>query len=318
MQAVLLILLGLLAVTAVWLALGAVKTRKLAAEARASVPQAGERMDVSGGAIHYLDLGPREAPVLVMIHGLGGQMHHFTYAMTGLLEDDFRLIVIDRPGCGYSLRDDEAQAALTEQARMIWEMLDRLGVTRPVLVGHSLGGAVSLGMAVQRPAETGALALLAPLTHPNTAASPAFDGLNQPNRRMRHLLARTWAVPMARRTAIETLTEVFRPEPWPADFLDRGGASLGLRPEAFLASVEDYMASAGIGAIAAQYDSALTMPGGVLFGSGDALLDPQEQGAAMTAHGLEFTALPDRGHMIPITAPADCATFVRRIAGRLG
>lgn len=316
MQVVLVILVVLIAAAGILMVIGARKTRAMAAEAVQLVPQAGDIARVPGGAIHYLDLGPRDAPVMVLIHGLGGQMHHFTYAMTGLLESDFRLIVVDRPGCGYSERDSEDQAALPEQARMIRALLEQLGITRPILVGHSLGGAVALTMAVDRPEATAALVLLAPLTHPSATVSPAFDGLDIPNRHLRRLLAQTWAVPLARRGAIETLTEVFRPEPWPADFLDRGGASLGLRPKAFLASVEDFMASGGIGAVAERYASRLTMPGGVLYGAEDALLDPTAQGRAMEKYGFTFKALPGHGHMLPITAATESAAFVRQIAAR--
>lgn len=316
MQIILLVLVLLILAAGVFLAIGARKTRTMADEARATVPQAGQIIEVPGGAVHLLDMGPRDAPAVVMIHGLGGQMHHFTYAMTDLLKDDFRLIVLDRPGCGYSRRDTEAQAELTAQGRMIWAALEHLDVRDPVLVGHSLGGAVALGMAVDRPDQAKALALIAPLTRPDVSPSDAFAGLNVPNRTARRLLAHTWAVPMARAGALNTLNMVFAPEPWPADFLERGGGALGLRPESFLASVEDYMASDGIGAISQDYGARLKTPGGILYGADDALLDPVAQGQSMEEFGLEYKALPGRGHMLPITAPAECATFVRKMAAR--
>ncbi|WP_428927853.1 alpha/beta fold hydrolase [Marinibacterium sp. SX1] len=316
MQIVLLILVALILVAGLGLLAGNRKTRALAEEARRSVPMAGTLAELPGGAIHYLDLGPRDAPALVMIHGLGGQMHHFTYAMTGLLQGDFRLIVIDRPGCGYSRRDDPGAAELPEQARMIWALLDRLDIARPGLVGHSLGGAVALAMALERPDAVSCLALLAPLTRPDDTPAPAFDGLDVPRIWQRNLLAHTWAVPMARAGAIETLGLVFHPEPWPSDFLERGGAGLGLRPEAFIASVEDYAAADGIAALCPDYATGLKAPGGVLFGVEDAILDPQVQGRPMEEFGLQFSALPGRGHMLPITAPTECAAFVRRMAGR--
>lgn len=314
MQILIVILALALVAVGIFLGIGFHKTRSLAATVPGLVPQAGQVTPVAGGAIHHLDLGPRDAPVLVMIHGLGGYMQHFTYAMTGLLQDDFRLIVIDRPGCGYSRRDSETQAALPEQARMIWDLLDQLGVDRPLLVGHSLGGAVSLAMAVERPEAPRALALIAPLTVPNDAPSTAFDGLNIPSRFMRHLLARTWAVPMARARAVQTLDEIFRPDPWPADFLERGGGALGLCPRSFIATVEDYMAADRIGEISRQYPNRLKAPGGILFGTQDSLLDVAQQGDGMAAFGLSCEHLADHGHMLPITTPEDCAAFVRRIA----
>ncbi|MEM8728914.1 MAG: alpha/beta hydrolase [Pseudomonadota bacterium] len=308
---ILCLLAGLIAAVLAW---GASKTRPFAAQSEALVPQAGQVMAVPGGAIHFLDLGPRDAPVLVMIHGLGGYLQHFTYAMTSLLDQDYRIIVLDRPGCGYSDRDDEAQAALTEQARMIWALLDTLEIKRPVLVGHSLGGAVALAMALARPKETAALALLAPLTHPNEAGASVFAGLNIPNPQIRKIWARTWALPLARRHAVDTLHTIFAPESWPEDLMVRGGAALGLRPKSFLASVEDFLASHGIADLQPRYGAELDMPGGVLCGAPDAILDPELQGRPMQEYGFIFKLLPDRGHMLPITAPRDCAAFVRQIA----
>ncbi len=295
------------------LAIGAARTRRIAAQAEDMVPQAGQIAEVPGGALHYVDMGG-DGPTLVMIHGLSGQMQHFTYAMTELLKDDFRIILVDRPGCGYSRRDSAAEAELPAQGRMIWALLDRLEVERPVLVGHSLGGAVSLAMALERPDATGALALLAPLTHPNQAPSSAFAGLDIPAGPIRNILAQTWAIPMAQGKATETLDEVFRPDPWPEDFVIRAGAALGLRPKAFLTAVEDFAAADRIEVLSQSYATALKTPGGVAFGDGDALLDPNLQGQSMTQFGLTSVTLPGHGHMIPITAPGDCADFVKDMA----
>lgn len=309
------IVLGLaLVALAGFLGVGALKTTALAKNAEEMVPQAGDIRAVPGGALHYVEMGDPERPTLVMIHGLSAQMQHFSYAMTDLLKDDFRIILVDRPGCGYSRRDGAEQAELMTQGRMIWSLLDQLDVSDPVLVGHSLGGAVSLAMALERPEQTRALALLAPLTHPNPAPSSAFAGLNIPNTVLRKLLARTWAIPMARFKAVETLDEVFRPDPWPEDFVIRAGAGLGLRPKSFLTAVEDFFAADRIATLSNRYATDLKTPGGVLFGAGDALLDPELHGQSMERFGLQVAQLPDRGHMIPITAPHDCAEFVRNMA----
>ena len=293
------------------------RTRYLGRDVEKLVPQAGQIRPVDGGAIHYVDLGPREAPVLVLIHGLSGQLQHFTYGVTDLLAQDYRVIALDRPGCGYSSRDSDALAALPEQARMIWALLDALGVERPVLVGHSLGGAVSLAMALERPEGVGALALIAPLTHPQGDEIAAFKGLDVPSPLLRRIIAHTLAVPMAQRTAVAVLNQVFAPEPWPEDFLARGGGSLGLRPKAFIAASTDYMAAnTGIEAQAPRYADELKTPGGVLFGAGDNLLPPAQHGAPMEAFGLSCETVAERGHMLPITAPDICADFIRRMAAK--
>ncbi len=300
------------------LALAAFRTRRMAAEAARLVPQAGEVQPVRGGSIHYVDLGPKDAPVLVLIHGLSGQLQHFTYAMSSMLADEYRVIAVDRPGCGYSEREDDGLAALPEQARMIGEALDALGVQNPVLVGHSLGGAVALAMALDRADKTAALALLCPATQHQPETPDVFRGLAVKSPFIRRLIGHTIAVPMAAATAEKVLSTVFYPETCPDDFLIGAGAALGLRPEAYIAASADVVAMMNVmERQVARYQSELNVPGGVLFGAADAILSPSAHGFTMTAHGLECETLEGCGHMIPITAPEECAAFVRRMAAKV-
>jgi len=305
------VILGLLAV----LGLANLWTRKLARDAEQLVPQVGQVQTVRGGALHYVDLGPREAQTLVLIHGISGQLQHFTYALAGLLASDYRVIAVDRPGCGYSFVSTGDGAPLDEQGRMIGDLLDSLGVSNPVLVGHSLGGAVALAMALDRPDKTGALALLCPLTQQQTETPDMFKGLEIRTTFLRHLIGNTVAGPVAKQTAGKMLAEAFAPESCPDDFMDKAGAVLGLRPSAFVTATSDFCAvSDQMAAQVARYDTGLKTPGGILYGAGDNLLSPDLHGQSMTSHGLDFENLPGRGHMIPITAPEDCARFIRRMA----
>ncbi|MBE1283922.1 MAG: alpha/beta fold hydrolase [Rhodobacteraceae bacterium] len=294
------------------------KTRRLARQAGQAVPQVGQIQPVPGGAIHYVELGDPDAPPVVLIHGLAGQLQHFTYAMAEDLARDFHVIALDRPGCGYSRRDDAALADPSAQARMIWEFLDAKLIEAPILVGHSLGGAVSLAMALDRPAHARALALIAPLTHPVGSTAESFLGLRIYRQWVRHLLAQTLAIPMAERTADTVLRQVFDPEPWPDNFLTDAGAALGLRPQAFIAASEDLVAAeAAMPDQSIAYGTIGLPPGAILTGAADAVLNPAEQADPMTEFGLPVTHLPDRGHMLPITVPQTCTGFVRDVAGQV-
>lgn len=315
MSMILTILLIPMAVLALVLVALRLWTAYLGRNVEKLVPPAGQVHPLADGAIHYVDSGPRDAPAVVLIHGLAGQLQHFTYGVAGLLEQEFRVIALDRPGCGYSERDNDSLAALPEQARMIGTFLDDIGVQNPVLVGHSLGGAVALAMALDRPEKTRALALIAPLTHYVPAELDAFRGLDVPSPFMRRLIGNTIAIPMAQKTAQTVLSEVFLPEPWPQDFLARGGGALGLRPKGFINASADYMgANASITAQQDRYADELKTPGGVLFGTGDNLLPPDKHGRPMKAFGLHYETVTERGHMLPITAPELCAGFIKRMA----
>src|SRR5215831_619725 len=134
------------------------------------MPPRGKFIDIDGVRLHYIDKG--SGPPLVLIHGLAGQVLNFTHSLLGRLSHDFRVIVLDRPGSGYSLRPDQALAPLSEQARIVSRFCQALGLERPVIVGHSLGGAIALALALDHPGQVGALALIAPVTHQPESVPP--------------------------------------------------------------------------------------------------------------------------------------------------
>ena len=68
-----------------------------------------------------------------------------------LLSHNHRVIMIDRPGHGWSTRDALSNSTPAIQARMIDEALGKLGVDRALIVGHSWGGALAPAMAVNHP-----------------------------------------------------------------------------------------------------------------------------------------------------------------------
>jgi hypothetical protein len=67
-----------------------------------AIPPRGQFIEIDGCRINYLDVGA--GPAIVMIHGLGGQMLNFNYGLVDRLAEAFRVIVISRPGAGYSTR----------------------------------------------------------------------------------------------------------------------------------------------------------------------------------------------------------------------
>jgi len=273
------------------------------------VPPEGQFADVQAGRLHYLAIG--EGAPIVLVHGLGGQLRNFTYALSALLSPHHRLILVDRPGSGYSTYKGDRNCGLAAQAAMIVELIDQLGLARPLVVGHSLGGAVALAMALGHPGKIGGLALLAPLTQPIEAVPQVFKALDLSSPIARTVLAWTLAAPAGRLGADAANAQVFSPEPVPADFETRGGAALTLRPEAFVAACGDVEAARGeMVGIAARYGE-LSIPVGIMFARGDLLLDP-------SIHGLPTVAaikdaelkLIDGGHMFPLTQPQVTADWI--------
>lgn len=278
--------------------------------AELAIPPRGRFIDLPGTRLHYTDEG--SGPAVVMIHGLGGQMGNFNMALTPLLVRDHRVIVIDRPGMGWSSRDEDAPANPRAQAETVARLIEALGLERPLVVGHSLGGAIALCLAMDHPERTRGLALLAPLTQPPSGPIEAFSGLDIKGKIKLFAVSWLMAIPMAIRTAPQVLEQVFGPEAVPDDYAVKGGALLGLRPSSFRNTSRDYLASGrDLRWMAGQYES-LKVPVRILYGEEDRILEADLHGRALVAKhphiGLEVIK---GGHMLPITQAAACARFIR-------
>src|SRR5215471_11365652 len=72
---------------------------------RAYPPQ-GKIVEVAGARLHVVDLGPRDAvgPPIVMLHGASSNLEAMRRPLGDLLAKDHRVILIDRPGHGWSTR----------------------------------------------------------------------------------------------------------------------------------------------------------------------------------------------------------------------
>jgi len=278
-----------------------------------ALPPRGRFLEVAGARIHYLDKG--SGPPIVILHGLGGQMGNFTYALLERLTDEFRVILMDRPGSGYSMRARGATGRLTEQAAVVAEFIRKLGLERPLLVGHSLGGAIALGVALDHPEVVKGVALIAPLTHVPKDVPAPFRAMDIKSNFLRWLVAWTVATPIGIRGGKAILEAIFSPELAPADFPTRAGGILGLRPGSFYNTSSDMRAvNLDLGAMVARYSS-LRVPVRILYGTSDEVLSHRLHGEAMKAKSpMVSVELVAGGHMLPITAPDLTAEFIKAAA----
>jgi pimeloyl-ACP methyl ester carboxylesterase len=200
---------------------------------------------------------------------------------------------------------------------MIAEAIETLGLTRPLVVGHSMGGAVALALATERPEVPGALALIAPLTQMVDRPPAVFRGLMAPPG-IREVLAWTIAVPMAVAFGKRGAEAVFAPDPVPADFATAGGGALSARSSAYrMGSFEIRMAQRALPPLVARYGE-IRVPVSILYGRQDALLDPAlhgERTAAEIAGGK--VTLVDGGHMLPLTHAEETEAWMREVLARI-
>jgi pimeloyl-ACP methyl ester carboxylesterase len=291
-------------------------TRRLARNAERAVPANGSFVTVDGNRIHYVESG--EGRPILMIHGLGGTLHQLRRPLMEEFGEGYRLIAIDRPGSGYSTRGEGLDGRLAEQARQTVRFIETLGLEKPLLVGHSLGGAIALAVALDYPDTISGLALIAPLTHYEEEPPEEFRSLAITSPLRRRIIANTVALPLAVKNAPKTLEFVFGPQQPPEDYAIAGGAMVGLRPGHFYATSTDL--------VAVRHDlprqqtryGELALPVGILFGTEDRVLNYERQGLAMQGKvaGLDLEIVNGIGHMPQYAITAQVVAFIRRIAER--
>lgn len=280
-----------------------------------ALPPQGRFIDIGADRIHYVEYG--SGPPIVFVHGLSGQLRNFAYLDMNALAQTHRVILIDRPGSGHSTRGAGSSASMSAQARTVALFIDAMGLDKPVLVGHSLGGAIALAVGLDHPNSVSRLALIAPLTH-LVDASQAFGGLLIRSPLVRRIVSFTVATPFAIKGSRAILDIVFGPDPVPNDFGVKGGGLLGLRPRSFYAASSDLMAVASeLPAMENRYAD-LRMPVDVLYGREDGILDWRSHGEALKRK-LDTTnlRLVDGGHMLPVTAPSVTMEWLQTVADEL-
>ena len=138
------------------------------------------RFEVRPGiALSYLDEGPRDGEVVVMLHGNPSWSFYWRHLVLGL-RDRYRCIVPDHVGMGMSDRPDDAPDArprydYTLQSRVddLSALLDHLDITGPVtLAVHDWGGMVGFGWALSHMPQVKRLVILNTAAFPLPAAKP--------------------------------------------------------------------------------------------------------------------------------------------------
>jgi pimeloyl-ACP methyl ester carboxylesterase len=117
-------------------------------------------VDLGGGLIvHLRDEGPRDAPVLVLLHGSNADLHTWD-AWTRILSDQFRVIRYDQIGHGLTGPNPSGEYSQQEMAAVLERLRAKLGIDRFALAGNSMGGGLAARYASSYPQHLAALILV--------------------------------------------------------------------------------------------------------------------------------------------------------------
>ncbi|MCA1031689.1 alpha/beta hydrolase [Bacillus timonensis] len=108
------------------------------------------KMNVLGVDVHYQLYPLDNKPVIVLIHGFLSSSFSFR-KLIPLLSNDFTVLAVDLPPFGKSEKSVRFQYSYQNMARVVIELITKLGYKDVVLVGHSMGGQISLNVEKQRP-----------------------------------------------------------------------------------------------------------------------------------------------------------------------
>jgi pimeloyl-ACP methyl ester carboxylesterase len=131
------------------------------------------RVELDGAQVTYAELGPKDAPVLLFLHGLSGSWQNWLENIPHFARDH-RVIALDFPGFGDSPMP-EWDISVEAYGRMLPEFCDRLGVGQCAIVGNSMGGFIAAEAATSAPQRFSKVALVsaAGISHARMRREPA-------------------------------------------------------------------------------------------------------------------------------------------------
>lgn len=259
--------LGVAAACGLWV----YRSRAAQQAAREHEP-AGRFVDVAGVRLHYIERGSGDA--VVLLHGNGAAVEDFVASgVVDLAARGHRVLAIDRPGFGHSERPRDPSWTADAQAALLERAFERLGVARPVVVGHSWGALVALALAARARVPLAGLVLMAGFYYPVRRADVALASplaLPAVGDAARALLGPLFG----RHAARWLIAKAFSPNPIPERFSRAFPLALCVAPTALRACAEETALMIPSAAVLQKSYRTLTLPVTILAGAEDRLVEP--------------------------------------------
>ncbi len=287
------------------------------ARAEAAFPPEGQIVEVDGIAVHAVVMG--EGPDVVLLHGSSGNTRDMTFALAPILAENYRVIVFDRPGLGFSDSFNPNGETITEQAEILQKAAAQIGADKPIVAGQSYGGSVSLAWAVTRPDNISALVLIAPAAVP---WETPLDGFNQiASTSVGNVAALPLVTAFVPEWFVEkTLDQVFAPQTTPDGYADHFGPGLTMRRASMHANAKQRAnLLEEIRALRPRYGE-IDVPTEIVHGTADDTVGLEWHSHRLLDEipGAELIELPGIGHMPQVVAAPEVAAAIDRAAQRAG
>jgi pimeloyl-ACP methyl ester carboxylesterase len=285
-------------------------------------PARGQAIEIDDATINLVDIGAKHAdrPPLLLIHGASCNLEAMRRPLGELLAaQGHRVLLVDRPGHGWSSRTHLQDSTPAIQARMLNQVLEKIGVTSVILVVHSWSGALGSRMALDFPERVTGLVMLAPVTHPWLGGVGRYNKLVT-TPLLGRLLAHTITLPLGLALLAPVARGVFLPQPMPEDFIDRSATPLLLRPREFLANALDLVTlKLAVMEQMTRYGD-IRCPVTVITGEADRTVftEVHSRAFAKAVDQTRLIVLPRLGHMVQNAAPDLVATEISRMVAEIG
>ena len=283
-------------------------------------PPSGQFITVDGTKVHYQIEG--SGPDLILIHGAGGSLRDFTFHITDQLTDDFRVILFDRPGHGYTDRIADRRGlgeSPQEQAALLSRAARELGVNDAVVLGHSYGGAVALAWTLDHPEDLRALVTVAGVSNEWEGGLGAWYSVTN-SWLGRNLLIPVISAAASRERLEGTTRAIFEPDPVPQGYLDHMGAELSKSATVLRSTTQQVNGlKPHIIEMEPRYPG-ISVPVEIVHGDKDTSVPLAIHGQVLSDQidGANLTVLPGIGHMPHHADPAAVLGAIRRAADRAG
>jgi pimeloyl-ACP methyl ester carboxylesterase len=283
-------------------------------------PAPGAMVAVAGASLHIVELGPRDAagPPIVMLHGASSNLEAMRQPLGDGLAKNHRVILIDRPGHGWSTRARLEDSTPEIQSRMIAEALAKLGIGKAILVVHSWAGALGARIALDYPERVAGLVMLAPVAYPWPGGVGRYNKIvAMPV--IGQLLAYSITLPLGVVLVGPGARGVFFPQAMPDGYVRDTATMLLLRPREFLANAHDLATlKAAVAEQALRY-AEIKAPVTIISGDGsDKTVSTHihSQALAATAPNARLIVLPGVGHMVQNAAIDRVTAEIEVMIGR--